>query len=136
MAVELTFYPKSVTFNAVTWDNSNGGPTALRYEDSASELETRVADDFYPRSTEMVDATATATLTLTEFVPGDLSIGDKSNLAMTLSTESSTAVKTMYNMVYRGASGTQDRAVEGTVDLFFTFESDDGQNDPFTSPLP
>ena len=136
MAVEVSVHPKDVTFNSVTWDAANGGPTTFRFTNEGNPLETRVANNLYPICSKIVDASGTAAISLTEFNPSDEpAIGTKSTIVFTLELcDGTESEKTMYNMIYRGSSGNQDRASAATVDLNFVFQSDDGTNGPFDNP--
>jgi len=132
---ELTLYTTEVTFNSVTYDNDNAGVVRAIIDDSAQEEETRVGADLYPSDVQAVNASSSATIGFTQFLPTLPPKGTKSNLVITVEKKDKTTVaKTMYNMKFMGQSADQSRATAGTNDYRFVFESVDGQKDPFTAP--
>ena len=134
MAVNLTFSVKSFAFGStVTYNNTNGGPMTMRLTDDSQELETRTANDFYPANVKMVNGSCQIVLTVAEFAPQDITVGDQQTCTILLEDASSDQTMVIYRMVFRGATASQDRASEGTTDLTFVYESSDGQKGPFTT---
>jgi len=127
----ITYYVTQFTFNGVTYDNSSGGTLRASLEDGGREVETRVGGQLYPTSTEITDASAVATLGISELAPTLPDIGDLSDIVLTIAkTGGTTETETWYNMRYAGQSASQDRAAAGTNDFRFVFQSSDGVKGP------
>jgi len=130
----VTYAASQFTFNSVTYNNASGGVMRIVKDDNARELETRVGDNLYPTSVEMVDASCVVTITLSEFGPTIPDIDTKSNIVATLVKNGGTETETFYNMKFAGSSANQDRATAGTIDFRFVFQSIDGAKGPMDNP--
>lgn len=131
----ITYYVTQLTFNSVTYDNASGGTLRAQLEDGGREDEARIGGDLYPSTVEIIDASAVATIGLSELSPVLPSIGAKSNLVLTIQVAGGTTeTETWYNMRFAGQSANQDRAAKGTNDYRFVFESSDGLKGPTEAP--
>ena len=131
MAVSTTIYPKQITWNGATWDSDDTGPLALSYDHESRTVETRTGDDEYSRTTFSVDKTLRVSVRLQE-VKHVLSPGTKSDMTATLSTKAGTVSITFDDMIFESVSGSQERAADGSAELMFVHESDDGTTNPVT----
>ena len=131
MAVIVTIYPKTVTWNAESWDATDGGTLAVTYDHESRSEGSRSGDDEYPRTQFSVDKEMRASVRVQE-VKQTHAIGTKSDLVYTLSTKSSTASVTLSDMVLEGVGGSQERAAIGDAEMRFVHESEDGKTVPIT----
>ena len=126
-----SIFPKSVTWNSVTWDANLVGPLRMDISHMGREIEDRTGDDMYPRSTIYVDPSVRVTLVVRQF-KHTLAMNVKSNMVYTFTdTTGATATVTLTSMVFGGVRMSQDRATQGSAELTFTHESVDGHAAPF-----
>lgn len=126
MAVTVTFYPKTVTWNSVTWDNTSGGPIQFDVELGGEELPDRTGDDEFPTFMAIVNKMCRATLRLREFKQA-IQPGTESNMVLTLRVKSgSNPTVTIPNMSFVRVRSNQPRAAVGEAELEFTHRSADG----------
>lgn len=131
MAVDVTIYPQTITWNAITWSKSmEGGPLALRYTHAGRTIEDRTGDAEYPMFVAVVDTGLNVTVSLRE-MKQLLTLGAKSDMVVTLEGKGgATSTLTLKGLVLHLISGSQDRAVPGGVELAFVYESTDGTTVP------
>jgi len=129
---DITIYPKSCTFNAVTYSNTSGGPMRFVYRDGGTPLKTRTGADRYSQAVNIVDHDCEGTLTLAKFA-NDLAKGTKSSLVFVVEdSDGADVTLTFANMIVYDVRGTQDRAQSASCDIVFVYESADGSTDPLT----
>ena len=130
MAVTVTIYPKIITWNSLTWDNTNGGPLAIRYMHTGRAITDRTGDSEYPTFTAIVDKELRITVSLRE-LKEVLVRGTKSDMVATVETKGgATSTITFAGMVLEAGTGSQDRAVPGGTELTFVHENVSGANYP------
>ena len=130
MAVTVTFYPKTVAWNSLTWDNTSGGPIQFDVELGGEELLDRTGDDEFNTFTAIVNKICRATIRLREFRQF-IQPGTESNMTLTLRVKSGTNPTVVIpNMSFVRSRSTQPRAGVSEAELEFVHRSADGTTIP------
>ena len=137
MAVNVTYYAKTLVWGANTWDSSNGGSIEITFDHEGDALEDRTGDNEYPPFAVVVNRMLRCTVRLRDLTKAkSLALNSKNDLVATLSSKASgttsTVQLTMLNAVLKGIRGSQGRASVGDVELSFIHESSDGAALPLT----
>lgn len=131
MAVDVTIYPQSITWNGLTWNSAEGGPLVLRYQHEGEEVESRTGADEYSRQTFIVNKKLRVFVGLAELKQTS-SPGTKGDMVATMTTKAGTSPINFPDMILVGLNGSGARATTSEVELVFTHESDDGTTNPIT----
>jgi len=124
MAVNVTYYPKSITWNSITWDTTSGGPLEVTHEHAGDNIEDRTGDNEYPPFNVVVNRALRVTVRIRE-MRQTLALNTESDLVATLTVKPGTTQIVRYkNMVLKEVRGSQGRAVVGDAELVFVHESD------------
>ena len=127
-----TFYLQSATWNAITFNSASGGPIRGEYAHSGEPFEQRTGDNEYAPFLAVLNKRLKIRLRVRD-VKQTLSLGAKSNLAMTLSGRGSAVTVNAANMVLIGIEpADQPRAEAGSATLVFQHESADGSTVPIS----
>lgn len=126
----ISIHPKSVKIGNTTYDASSGGPIMVQFSLAAQPVESRTADDNYPRQVFIVDYSCVVTMIMRELL--NLAIGQVVTLEIICSKASGTTKLTFVTMVYTGSGGNQARASESEQTHTFIYQSTDGSTNPLT----
>jgi len=128
----VTIYPKSVLFNADTYDSSTGGPIMAQMRYSGSALPDWTGDSALNQFLGVVNQVCTVGITIRDVKMGLLLVpGTKSSLVLQISGKGAAISITFLNMVFLGCEPAQQgRAQAGSSVLLFQHESADGSTAP------
>jgi hypothetical protein len=118
-------YPDQATHNAKTWGGGQGGIIEAQMTKGGRDIQDRTGGDEWPTDVRVVDKFAEVILIVREPLAAALpAIGDKSDLAVTLTTKTSTSVRTFTDMVCVDNDMRQLRATPSATVLRFVYEAD------------
>jgi len=126
MSMDRIWGIKSVTFGGVTYDKDNGGPLDADWQEIASDLPDRVADEIYPSAILIPEKEMQVSITMRDPVFESLAIGTKSNLVFVFKKNDASVDETVTfsDMVYTGFSGGGQKSVPAQATLTFRYEGD------------
>ena len=132
MSVLNTIYPKSFTWNSVTYNGTTGGTLRFEYQHEGTPFLDRTADDEYSSFVVITDKRLIVRVRLRE-VKYVTALGTKSDASIIITGKTNAATITFVGLVLVGASpGEQGRAEGGSVTLVFEHESADGTTVPIS----
>lgn len=123
MALDRVWAISQFTFNAVTYDDSNGGPLDWDYDDSSNEIFDRVADQIYPGAALIPERDLTVTVTMRDPYAG-ITPGTQSDLVFTFKKEDGTVDETITfaGMVFLSERAGGQKSVPAQSTLIFRYE--------------
>ena len=132
MAGVTTIYPKSVTWNGITFDKTKG-LQRVDFQHTSQPVEDRGGGQEYPVNVFLVNKGLTLSITVREFCQdqgANMDCGTTSNAVVTLDTCEGTDTCTFAGMMLVDISGSQDHGVPSEATLTFVHQSTDGSADP------
>ena len=127
MTMSRAWAVKQFTFDGVTYDESNGAPLDISWDDGINEVPDRVADQKYPSAILAPEMDITVSITMRDYYTA-LTKLTKSNLVVTVVVDSdgSTEALTFPTMVFLGQRGGLTKSTPAQSTLNFRYEGSTG----------
>lgn len=131
MATIVTIYPKTVVWNALTWNSTGGGPLRVDVEIGGDPVAEQSGDSDWNTFLQVANKRCRVVVRIRDVTvmvnPGT----GTTTLACTFSSKQGNHVLTFgANMILVSGRISQDRAVPGDIELVFMHESSDGTTFP------
>jgi len=127
MTMSRAWAVKQFTFDGVTYDEDNGGPLDISWDDNSNEVPDRVADQKHPSAILVPEMDITVAITMRDYFTG-ITKKTKSNLVVTIVVDSdeSTETLTFPTMVFLSERGGLTKSTPAQSTLNFRYEGSTG----------
>jgi len=136
MALSITYAANSVTFGAVVWDGTDGGPIRVQVQTTTNAVPVHVAGDFQVSDIALTNQTTEVLVDLAQFTPDTLpTIGAEDSIVLALKKSDGTeASETLYRCKYAGLTNQeQSRDNASTSAARFVYNAGGTEKDIYTT---